>query len=207
MALSRKYLSALGIEGDKLDEIIDAHAQTVNALKEERDTYKAKAEGLKVQANRIPELEQKIADFEAEKSGENVWETKYNELKSEFETYKSDVENKELVSAKEKAYKKLLLSANVSDKRIDAIMRISNLDEIELDDKGEIKGADKLTENIKSEWADFIVETDVKGAQTATPPANNGREGATGKSRAKQIAEQYHAELYGSNNANATKEG
>ena len=193
MALSRKYLSALGIEGDKLDEIIDAHAQTVNALKEERDTYKAKAEGLKVQADRIPELEQKIADFEAEKSGENVWETKYNELKSEFETYKSDVENKELVSAKEK--------------KRDAIMRISNLDEIELDDKGEIKGADKLTENIKSEWADFIVETDVKGAQTSTPPANNGREGATGKSRAKQIAEQYHAELYGSNNANATKEG
>lgn len=206
MALTRKYLSALGIEGDKVDEIIDAHAQTVNALKEERDTYKAKAEGLKLQVDKLPELEQKIADFEAEKGGENVWETKYNELKDEFEKYKGDIEAKELVSAKEKAYKKLLLGANVSDKRIDAILRISNLDEIELDDKGEIKGADKLTENIKSEWADFIVEKSEKGADTATPPANNGKEGATGKSRAKQIAEKYHAELYGDSKSSNTKE-
>lgn len=207
MALSRKFLTALGIEGDKVDEIIDAHAQTVNALKEERDTVKAKLEAIKLEADKVAGLEQKIADYEAEKSGENVWETKYNELKSEYDTYKADVENKELVSAKEKAYKKLLLGANVSDKRIEAIMRVSDLDSIELDDKGEIKNADKVSESIKTEWAEFIVDTQTQGAQTATPPANGGREGAKGKSRAKQIAEKYHADLYGADNANATKEG
>ena len=41
MALTRKFLSALGIEEAKIDEIISAHADTVNALKEQRDSYKA----------------------------------------------------------------------------------------------------------------------------------------------------------------------
>ena len=36
MALTRKFLSALGIEEAKIDEIISAHADTVNALKEQR---------------------------------------------------------------------------------------------------------------------------------------------------------------------------
>ena len=44
MALKRNFLSALGIEADKIDEIINAHAETVDALKEERDEYKKKAE-------------------------------------------------------------------------------------------------------------------------------------------------------------------
>lgn len=204
MALTRKFLTALGVEGDKVDEIIDAHAQTVNALKEERDTAKAKAEALKLEADKIPDLEQKIADYEAQQNGENVWETKYNDVKKEFDEYKSGVEAKELVSAKEKAYKKLLLEAKVSDKRVDTILRVTDLDNVEIDDKGEIKNADKLTESIKTEWADFIVEEKKQGADTATPPANKGREGATGKSRASQIAEKYHADLYGTTE---TKEG
>ena len=37
MALTRKFLSALGIEEAKIDEIISAHVDTVNVLKEQRD--------------------------------------------------------------------------------------------------------------------------------------------------------------------------
>ena len=32
MALTRKFLTAMGIEDDKIDEIITAHSETVNAL-------------------------------------------------------------------------------------------------------------------------------------------------------------------------------
>ena len=31
MALTRKFLAALGIEADKIDEIINAHSETVDA--------------------------------------------------------------------------------------------------------------------------------------------------------------------------------
>ena len=44
MALTRKFLTALGVDADKIDEIITAHTDTVEALKEERDKYKADAE-------------------------------------------------------------------------------------------------------------------------------------------------------------------
>ena len=46
MALTRKFLKALGIEDEKVDEIISAHTETVDALKAERDGYKADAEKL-----------------------------------------------------------------------------------------------------------------------------------------------------------------
>ena len=46
MALTRKLLSALGIEADKIEQIIDAHTETVEALKKERDEFKAKAADL-----------------------------------------------------------------------------------------------------------------------------------------------------------------
>ena len=44
MALSRKFLAAMGIEADKIDEIITAHVETVDGLKKERDDLKEKAD-------------------------------------------------------------------------------------------------------------------------------------------------------------------
>ena len=46
MAFTRKMLKALGIEEDKIDQIMDAHVEVVDALKADRDTYKADAEKL-----------------------------------------------------------------------------------------------------------------------------------------------------------------
>lgn len=46
MALTRKFLAALGIEDDKADGIIQAHSDTVNGLKDEIEKYKADAEKL-----------------------------------------------------------------------------------------------------------------------------------------------------------------
>ena len=46
MALTRRSLKAMGIEDEKIDEIIAAHAETVDALKEQRDNYKAQADEL-----------------------------------------------------------------------------------------------------------------------------------------------------------------
>lgn len=61
----------------------------------------------------------------------------------------------------------------MSEKRIESVLRVSDVDAVELDDKGAIKGAEKLADGIKAEWADFIQTTTTQGAQTDTPPANN----------------------------------
>ena len=48
----------MGIEADKIDEIISAHTDTVNALKEQRDTYKADAE-------KLPAVQKELDDLKA----------------------------------------------------------------------------------------------------------------------------------------------
>ena len=168
MALTRRMLKAMGISDEQVDEIIAAHTETVDALKEQRDAYKADAEKL---ADVQKQLDKATADLEA--AGKDAYKVKYEALKEEFEGYKTEQTKKESHAAKEKAYRALLQEAGVSEKRLESVLRVSDVDSVELDDKGTIKGADKLTESIKSEWADFITTTQTRGASTSNPPANN----------------------------------
>ena len=39
MALTRKMLKAMGIEDEKIDQIIEAHTETTDPLTRERDVY------------------------------------------------------------------------------------------------------------------------------------------------------------------------
>lgn len=167
MALTRKFLSALGIEEAKVDEIISAHADTVNALKEQRDGYKA-------DADKLPAVQKALDDLKASQSGEDPYKEKYEKKVREFDEYKKGVEEKELKRSKSTAYKQVLKELNAS--HVDSILKASQseLEKIELDENGKIKDVDKLKESIKKEWADFIVAEGQQGAKTATPPANEG---------------------------------
>ena len=176
MALTRKMLSAMGIDDDKQDEIINAHIEVVNALKEERD-------GFKEDAKKANKLQKEIDDLnESMKNGERSpykvkYEAKvdeYNDLKKEFDDYKADVSAKELESKKSNAYKELLKESGVSGKRIDSVLRVTDLSKIELDNDGKIKDPDGLKKNIKEEWSDFIVTEQKQGANVSNPPANTG---------------------------------
>lgn len=191
MALTRKFLAALGIEQDKIDEIIENHTETVDALKKERDRYKADAE-------KLPEVQQELDDLKkaAEKDGENPYKAQYDDLKNEYDNYKADVEAKDAKAKKTEAYRKLLKDAKVSEKRIDSILRVSDIDKLELDKDGNLKDADELKKKIQTEWEDFIVTERSKGAETSTPPTGGGDNGRT-PSRAAQIAAQYAKNLYG----------
>ena len=168
MAFTRKFLSALGIEADKVDEIISAHTEVTDALKQERDQYKADAE-------KLPGVQQELNDLKATTDGKNTWKVKYEALKEDFEDYKNQQTAKETKANKEAAYKVLLENAGVAPKRIAAILKVTDLDSVELDDSGNVKDADKHTETIKEEWADFIQTTSTKGAATATPPSTSGK--------------------------------
>lgn len=201
MALTRRSLKAMGVDEDKIEEIISLHSETVDALKAEIEKYKQEVEET---GNIQKELEEAQADLEAEKKKD--WRNKYESVKSEYEQYKRETEQKATHEAKRSAYRDLLREAGVSDKRISSVLKVSDVDGIELDDKGKIKGSEKLMNNIKSEWSDFIVSDSTQGAKTATPPANDQGSGKrTG--RAAKIASQYHDSLYGKvggNNATGT---
>lgn len=165
MALTRKMLKAMGIEDDKIDQIIEAHAETVDGLKADISKYKGDAE-------KLPTVQKELDDLKA--AGDGGYKEKYEKEHAAFEDFKKTQKGKETREAKEKAYKELLKTAGVSEKRIDSILKITDFESIVLGDDGQIKDSDKVSENVKKEWSDFIVETQTGGAPTATPHKNGG---------------------------------
>ena len=97
MALTRKFLVALGIEDTKVDEIIQAHTETVNGLKDEIEKYKSDAEKLPGVTKERDDL--KKAAVEA--NGKNPFKVKYDALKEDFDNYRKDVQAKESRTRKE----------------------------------------------------------------------------------------------------------
>lgn len=168
MALTRKMLKAMGIGEEQIDQIIEAHADTVDALKEERDALKGKAQELAGVQKELNDTKKQL-DAAGDNDG---YKKQYDDLKQEFDEFKQAASVKEAHTAKATAYRKMLQAAGVSEKRIDSVLKVSDIDSVELDAKGEIKGADKLTEAVKTEWADFIVSEGQRGANTSTPPGN-----------------------------------
>ena len=167
MGFSRKMLKAMNIEEDKIDQIIDAHSETVDALKADRDAYKEDAAKLAAVQKELDELKAK---------GDDGYKAKYEAEKAAHDALKADIAAKETKKAKTDAYRELLKGANIDEKRIATILRAEapTIDKIELDADGKIKNAEQYTESIKSDWADFIVTQSAKGTNTATPPANGG---------------------------------
>lgn len=167
MAFTRKMLKAMGIEDEKIDQIIDAHSETVDALKADRDAYKE-------DAAKLAAVQKELDDLKAK--GDDGYKAKYEAEKAAHDALKADIAAKETKKAKTDAYRELLKGANIDEKRIATILRAEapTIDKIELDADGKIKNAEQYTESIKSDWADFIVTQSAKGTNTATPPANGG---------------------------------
>lgn len=167
MALSRKFLAAFGIEEDKVDEIIKAHSETVDALKEERDAYKEKAEKFDKAQSDLEEIKKNL-------SKDDAYKVKYEALKEDFDEYKKGIEAEKTKNNKTAAYKQLLKDIGISEKRIDAVARLVELDKIKLDKDGKIEDVDDLKKSLAEEWSDFIVKDGKEGAGTPTPPEKSG---------------------------------
>ena len=180
MALTRKFLRALGIEDDKVEEIINAHRETVNPLKDERDN-------LKERADKTDELQKQVDALTEQGSNSEDLAKKYEDEHKAFEAYKAEVEAGKAESAKKSAYRKLLESSGIDPKRIDAVMRVSDVSTVEVGEDGKIVDADKLTEQIKADWSDFVISTGTVGQRVDTPPAKQ-----TGKPEPTSLAEALH---------------
>ena len=162
MALTREFLKGMSLTEEQVSAIIGEHVGTTDAMKKQIDKYKADAEAL-------PAVRKELDDLK--KSGGN-WEEKYNKEHEAFEGYKKQVAEQEKNNQAKAAYSKLLKDNNVGDKYIDSILRVTDFSKMELDDKGNLKGAEALSESIKSDYSGFIVVTETHGAGAETPPGD-----------------------------------
>lgn len=166
MALTRRALKAMGIEDEKIDEIITMHTETVDGLKADVEKYKADAEVL-------PKVQRELDTLKA--AGDGGLKDKYDKVKKEFDDYKAEVSAKETKAAKEKAVRAYYESKGITGKNLDIAIRGSSeeINALEMDgDK--IKDASALDELVKGTFSGLVSTTTVRGADTATPPGNTG---------------------------------
>lgn len=180
MALTRRQAKTI-IENDdlsieeKVGQIISAHTESVNALKDERDTYKEAAE-------RLPDVESELNALK--NKGDGGWQKKYEDEHAAFEAYKGEITAKETREAKGTAFRALLIEAGIDPNRVDTVVRAERdkVEALELLEDGKIKNAADLSAAAKKDWADFLSKTTTTGVNTARPPVGNGVT-STGKTR------------------------
>lgn len=193
MAFSVKQIKAklqeYGVPSENLDSAAESicamHKTDLDAIREERDTYKADAETLATVQKELDalkaagdgglsDLQARFASLEKEKKN----------LQKEYDTYKADQTAKETRAAKESAYRAIAKSAldpgktgKLNESRLNTAVKSAVVngivDGIELDENGQAKEADKLRESIAAEWPDYVVYTTTTGADIPHPPTSS----------------------------------
>ncbi len=169
MALSRKFLKAMGLTEEQIDSVVEAHRETVDGLQKSLTAAEDKAK-------KFDNVEKELNELKAANSGREDFKTKYENEHTEFEKYKSEIAAKKTRAAKENALKAYFESKNIVGKNQAIAMRgiKSELDGFELDEKGNIKNTASLDELVKGDYAGLISTTKTEGANTTTPPNNTG---------------------------------
>lgn len=166
-SLTRKFLASIGIEEDKIDLIVEKHNEVLTEIKDERDK-------LKEDAAKLPDIEKELNTLKSQVSGTDSYKDKFEALQKEYDDFKADVESKQTTAKKESAFRNILKDIGIPEKRIDSVVKVSDINGIELDGDG-IKDVETLKESLKKEWSDFITTTKVEGVASANPPSTTGK--------------------------------
>lgn len=165
MALTRKLLKSLGLEEAQIETIIDAHTETVDALKQERDASKAEAARVEELTRQLNEANDKLS-----KSGDAA------RVQAEFDQYKAGVEQERTRAKKGAALNTLLEKAGIARPAVRELIRKGyDLDKLELLEDGSAKDADTLVNAIRTDYADFVGEVRTDGTPKLDPPSGQNK--------------------------------
>lgn len=165
MSLTRKMLKGMGLTEEQVDTIVEAHAETVDGLKEQLKTAQDKA-------GRLDAVQKELDTLKAQ--GGTDWKAKCEAAQQELADYKAEQTAKETRAAKEKAAEAYFEGKKITGANLKIAMRGAReeIDGLELDDKGQIKDAAKLDALVQGEFAGLVVKTREKGPGPSTPPSN-----------------------------------
>ena len=163
MSLTRSMLKGMNLTEEQVSAIIDAHSESVNALKLQRDQYKEAAE-------KLPSVQKELDGY---KNGTD-WKAEHDKVKMEFDNFKTEVAGKEALAAKQAAFRKLLAVENIPDKFHDRIVKMTDFDAVEMDGDA-IRDEAKVRENIKTEWGEYAATVETKGDKPETPPSGKAQ--------------------------------
>lgn len=177
MALTRKFLKALGIEDEKVDQIIEAHTEVTDGLKKKITETEEKIE-------KYDELQKELDKYKKM----DGFKEKYEKEHADFEAYKKEISEKETHAMKSKAVKAYFEGKNITGDNLEiAMMAVDGqLDGFELDGE-KLKDTSGLDALVSGKLARLVVKKQTNGVNTATPPSNNGSSGAMTKEQIMKI--------------------
>lgn len=159
MAFTRSFLTATGLSEEQVKAVMEEHVSVVDALKADRDKFKAEAE-------KLPGVQKALDDL---KGGEN-WKQKFEDEKKAFEDFKAQTAQDAEAAKVRAAYRKLLIDEKIGEKWLDRVMESTDFSGMKLDKEGDLNDADKLKEALDKKWGDVKTTVTTQGAKVDNPP-------------------------------------
>lgn len=159
MAFSRSFLKSTGLTDEQITAVMEEHTSVTDALKNQRDSYKAEAE-------KAADLQKQLEGLQ---SGED-FKKKYEEEHKAFEDFKKKTADDAEAAKVRSAYRKLLADEGIGEKRLDSILKVTDLSKVKLDKDGNLQDVDELKKSINEEWSEFKTTVTTKGATVEKPP-------------------------------------
>ena len=163
-SFGRKWLAGI-IRNDDLSpeekeqQIMDGHIAVTDAIKDDRDKYKT-------EADKAAELQRQLDES---KGGED-YKQKFEDEHRAFEDFKAQTAQNAETAKVKAAYRKLLTDEGIGEKRLDAILKVTDLSGMKIGEDGNLIGSDELRNAIKTDWGEFIPQREERGAKVETPP-------------------------------------
>ena len=177
----KEILSEAGCDAERIAEacqkILDGHVATVDALKEQITELQTQVKSFEADHQELEDLRKNNGDITA--------------LRQEYDDFKKQVESDKIKAKKESAYREILKDANVPERYFSRILKYSGdeIDGIEFDEDGKIKGAQEILQKVKTEWSDYTESSHTEGVKTPTPPANTGAKTTMTKEQIRSISD------------------
>lgn len=182
MAFTRKFLTAMGIESEKVDEIMAAHVEVTDALKAQINDSKDEADKLtKVQE----ELDKLKASQKEQAEKLSAAEKERDEIKGKYDTATADLDKIKAENAERetdekcrKALADFLHEQKYSDFAVKNITRNGFHKSVQFGEDGKPTNLDEILKTIQADegFSGFTPKTTEKSHTPATPPANTGGE-------------------------------
>lgn len=168
MALTRKLLKSLSLSDEAQETIIEAHTETVGALKDEINTLKGQVEGLPALTKERDYLKKEIETLKAN-GGDTA------KVQAEFDAYKKQIEGEKKAALDEADVMAICKEAGIArESSLRLIVKDFDRSQIERGDDGKITNRAKLVEAVKKDYADFVGTPGKDGTPPATPPTGGG---------------------------------
>lgn len=160
MAFTRKFLETMSLTEAQIDAVMEEHVAVTDALKKQRDEYKA-------EADKLPDIQKQLDEI---KGGED-YKARYESEHKAYEEYKAQVKAEADLAKVKAAFRNVCKEEHVSEKRIDAIVRLTDFSKMKLEKDDKLQNEDEIRKGIREEWGDYIPTQRIQRENVATPPA------------------------------------